>query len=314
MDTSSFIMIGNKESGKTTSMISAYGRLSRYGINGFKIKAPNQVVKAELDSMFTDLRNGEYPLATQKRSIYSFDLMYNGSMVHKFEWKDFNGGIIDERPNDATRIMKEDMQKSSGLMLFFDAEKLYYNSVDAKVRRILHLISQNLRSIEKPFFISIIITKFDMLSDFQKTEEEKLLAPLMPFLNAINGSDYINAVLIPISCTARGMINVEIPILYMLQGTMTVYCSNKSQELTGEIASYEQCVKKSGMWDDITSFFNGMPTYRDIAEEKAQSLQPQIDFYNNVLNALNSLEEYLEGIDIMEGFRRNQKINKKYNF
>lgn len=314
MDTSSFIMIGNKESGKTTSMISAYGRLSRYGVNGFKIKAPNQVVKAELDSMFTDLRNGEYPLATQKRSVYSFDLMYNDSMVHKFEWKDFNGGIIDERPNDATRIMKEDMQKSSGLMLFFDAEKLYYNSVDTNVRRILHIISQNLRSIEKPFFISIIITKFDILSDFQKSEEEKILSPLILFLNAIKGSDYIHSVLIPISCTAQGMINVEIPILYMLQGTMTIYCSNKYQELTEEIRTCEHYVEKSGFWNDIKSWLDDVPTYREMAEEKSRNLQPQIDFYNNVLNALNSLEEYLEGINIMEGFRRNQNINKKYNF
>lgn len=38
MDTTSFIMIGNKETGKTTSMISAYGVLSKNGVSGFKIK------------------------------------------------------------------------------------------------------------------------------------------------------------------------------------------------------------------------------------------------------------------------------------
>lgn len=153
-----------------------------------------------------------------------------------------------------------------------------------------------------------------MLSDFQKNEEDKILSPLIPFLNAIKCSDYIHSVLIPISCTARGMINVEIPILYMLQGTMTVYCSDKYQELIKEIRTYEHYIEKSGFLDDIKSWLDGLLTYREMAEEKSRNLQPQIDFYNKVLNALNSLEKYLESIDIMEGFRRNQNINKKYNF
>ena len=314
MDSSSFIMIGNKEAGKTTSMVSAYGRLSKYGANGFKIKASSQVAKSELDFMFADLKNGNYPLATQKRNIYSFDLMYNGTIVHEFEWKDFNGGIIDERPNDGTRILKEDMQKSSGLMLFFDAEKLYNNIVDVKVRRILHIISQNLRSIEKPFCISIIITKFDVLSDFQKNDADTLLNPLTPLLNIIEGSDNIDTELFPVSCTARGMINVELPLLFMLRGTMSVYCSNKYQELTKEIETYKQYVNKSGWWDDIQSWWDDVPTYREMADKKSRELQPQIDFFFNVLEALESLDKYLTSIDLMEGFRRNQNINKKYKF
>lgn len=314
MVTSSFIMIGNKESGKTTSMISAYGQLSQRGIKEFKIKAPDSIAKAELDSMFEDLKNGEYPLATQKRSKYSFNLTYNGSVVHKFEWKDFNGGIIDERPNDATRVLKEDMKDSSGLMLFFDAEKLYKNSVDTRVRRILHLISQNIGEINKPFFMTLVITKFDLLSDAQRRDENTLFAPLLPFINTVTNNEYINFVLIPISCTAKGMVNVELPLLYMLHGRMTVYCSDKYQELMDEIDSYNRCVDKAGFWDDVKSWWNDERSYREIANSKAQKLQPQIDFYNQVLESLNSLKSYLSNINVMDGFKKQKQNSSKYKF
>lgn len=95
---------------------------------------------------------------------------------------------------------------------------------------------------------------------------------------------------------------------------MSVYCSNKYQNLIKEIDSYKQYVNKSGWWDDIQSWWDGVPTYREMAEEKSRELQPQIVFFNNVLEALESLEKYLTSIDLMEGFRRDQNINKKYKF
>ena len=51
-----------------------------------------------------------------------------------------------------------------------------------------------------------------------------------------------------------------------------------------------------------------------MADKKSRELQPQIDFFFNVLEALESLDKYLTSIDLMEGFRRNQNINKKYKF
>lgn len=314
MDISSFIMIGNKESGKTTSMVSAYGRLSTHGVNGFKISSPDKAVTTELDSMFEDLRKGDYPLATQKRSIYSFDLFYNNRVVHKFEWKDFYGGVIDESATESSQVLKEDMKSSSGLMLFFDSEKLYNNSIDTKVRRIIHLISQNFRSIEKPFFISIVLTKFDLLSDYQKNDSEKWLAPLTPFLNAVNNSDYINAMIVPTSCTSKGLCNVDIPILFLLHGTMSSYCMLKYEELTNEIKTLKEYDENSGIVDDVISFIFSAPTYREMAKNKALELEPQIDFYNQVLDSLKSLHSYLEGIDLMESFKRTNNINPKYSF
>lgn len=314
MDRSSFLMIGNKESGKTTSMVGAYGRLSKHGVNGFKIESPDQSTTSELNSMYDDLKSGDYPLATQKRNVYLFDLLYKGSVVHKFEWKDFYGGIINESLTESAQALKDDMVSSSGMMIFFDAEKLYNNSIDTKVRRIIHLISQNFRSIEKPYFITITITKFDLLTDFQKSDSERWLAPLTPFLNAVNNSDFINASVIPISCTSNGFANVEIPILYLLHGTMSYYCMNRYEELTKEIQTAKEYDENSGVVDDVISFIFGGPTYRELAQNKAKELEPQINFYNQVLESLNSLNTYLQNIDLLESFKRLMNTNSKYKF
>lgn len=314
MDISSFLMIGNKESGKTTSMISAYGKLSHHGVNGFRIESPDKATMSEFNSMYDDLKNGDYPLATQKRSCYSFDLYYKGTVVHKFEWKDFYGGIINETVTENSSILKDDMLSSSGMMIFFDAEKLYNNSIDTKVRRIIHLISQNFRSIEKPYFITIVVTKFDLLSDFQRNDTEKWLYPLNPFLNAINSSEYINVQIIPTSSTSCGFVNVEIPILYLLHGTMYYYCKWKSEELEKGIQTFKEYDSNAGFLDDVISTVFGAPTYRELAQQKANELNPQIDFYNQVLNSLKSLESYFENIDLMENFKKIKNINNKYNF
>lgn len=314
MDISSFLMIGNKESGKTTSMISAYGKLSNHGVNGFKIESPDKATTSEFNSMYDDLKNGDYPLATQKRNSYLFDLYYKGAVVHKFEWKDFYGGIINETVTESSRILKDDMLSSSGMMIFFDAVKLYNNSIDTKVRRIIHLISQNFRSIEKPYFITIVVTKFDLLSDFQRNDAEKWLNPLEPFLKAIDSSEYINVQIVPISCTSYGFVNVDIPILYLLHGTMYNYCKWKSEELEKGIQTVKEYDSNSGFFDDVISFVCGAPTYRDLAQQKANELNPQIDFYNQVLTSLNSLRSYFENIDLMENFNKVKFFNTKYNF
>ncbi len=312
MDTTSFIMIGNKETGKTTSMISAYGVLSKNGVSGFKIKALNESDKSELDSLFINLKRGEYPLATAKRSTYFFDLLYKDSPIHRFEWKDFNGGIINEKNIESVQVLKEDMQESSGIMLFFDAEKLYNNSIDTKVRRILHIISQNLVSIERVFYVAIVITKFDLLTDFQRHDIDTLLSPLKPLICNIQNSEYVYSLWIPTSCTANGMINVGIPILYMLHGSMSTYCDDKYAELVDEIQKYQNYVDNSGFFDDIVSFFSDEKTYRQLAQEKYNQVQPQIEYYNNVIEALKHLQKYIEDVDLLKDFFKTKK--NKYNF
>lgn len=313
MENSSFLMIGDKESGKTTSMISAYGKLSHHGVNGFRIESPDKGTSSEFKSMYNDLKDGVYPLATQKRSSYSFDLYYKGDIVQKFEWKDFYGGIINETSTESSRILKDDMLSSSGMMIFFEATKLYNNTIDSKVRRIIHLISQNFRSIEKPYFITIVVTKFDLLSDFERYDTEKWLHPLKPFLNATENSDYINVQIVPISCTSCGFINVEIPILYLLHGTMYYYCIRKSEIIEKQMKKFNEYNDNTGFFDDLISFVCCVPSNRELAERRAKRIRPQIDFYNQVLTSLNSLESYFENINLMENFKK-IKTSNKYNF
>lgn len=59
-------------------------------------------------------------------------------------------------------------------------------------------------------------------------------------------------------------------------------------------------------------FFSDEKTYRQLAQEKYNQVQPQIEYYNNVIEALKHLQKYIEDVDLLKDFFKTKKI--KYNF
>lgn len=98
----------------------------------------------------------------------------------------------------------------------------------------------------------------------------------------------------------------------MLHGSMSTYCDDKYAELVDEIQKYQNYVDNSGFFDDIVSFFSDEKTYRQLAQEKYNQVQPQIEYYNNVIEALKHLQKYIEDVDLFKDFFKTKKI--KYNF
>ncbi|GHT35841.1 hypothetical protein FACS189434_14070 [Bacteroidia bacterium] len=306
------LMIGNKSSGKTTYMMSSYGHLQRNITGGFTVKTVDSSDHSSFVNQYNALKiSGAYPPATMKRSSYNLNLFYNGNNVHSFEWNDFNGGIIDERVTENTSILKNDMASSDGLMLFFDAVELKNNTLETRVRQIIRLIASNLKSIEKDYFLSIIITKADLVRLKFDDDFEIILKPIEPLLNILSANENITCQLIPVCCTKEKFVNVDYPILYMLHGGMYNECIEKQQKLQQEINTFNTYNEQSGFFDDIKSFFYSEPTYRELAYKKQQELIPQINYYEEMENSLQDLINYLQSKDLLKGF---SDRNNKYSF
>ncbi|MFI3305298.1 MAG: hypothetical protein R3Y68_02150 [Rikenellaceae bacterium] len=302
------LMIGNKDSGKTTYMTSAYGSMQSLS-DSFSIHTDSISHKLFVEQYNSMRGNGVYPPATLRRNSFDFHLKYNGNTVHNFTWNDFNGGVISERSTENEKLLVHDIHCSDGLMLFFDAQQLKNNSIATKVREIIRLLAKNLKSIERPYYISIVITKSDLIGLRYNDELETVLQPLKPMLNIINANEYIQSIVTPVCCIKNKIINADFPILYMLHGGMMNYISKESDRLDNELKLYQNFVESAGTFDDIKSFFCNEPTYREIAKKKAQEIQPQIDYYNSMLETLKTLVNRLSNRDLYKEFRN---INNNY--
>ena len=297
------LMIGNKSSGKTTYMTSSYGHLQRDITGGFTIKAVENIDHNSFVAQYKALKtSGVYPPATMKRSSYNLNLFYNGNNVHSFQWNDFNGGIIDERVTQNTSILKKDMAESDGLMLFFDAVELKKNTLETRMRQIIRLIAQNLKSIERSYFVTIVVTKVDLINLKSAEDLESIAEPIIPLINILNANEDILFHCIPVCCTKEKIVNVDYPILYMLHGGLYIDCITKQQKLQQEIDTFNSYNEQSGFFDDIKSFFYSEPTYRELAYKKQQELIPQICYYEEMENSLNELINYLNNRDLYKGF------------
>lgn len=146
------LMIGNKVSGKTTYMTSAYGAMQEL-TNDFSIRACDKMDHNLFRKQYDALKIlGKYPPATLKRSTYELELFYKGNSVQVFEWKDFNGGVVDETITNNATLLANDINDSDGILLFFDGLELKNKSRETRIRRIISLLTHNLRSIEESFY------------------------------------------------------------------------------------------------------------------------------------------------------------------
>lgn len=288
------LMMGNKESGKTTYMASAFGLLNN-GVEDFHIKT-DSVTQNWYQRLFDIIKGGDYPLASDKRDSHRFKLYCLGKEVLDFEWIDYNGGII--RTIDAEELMK-DINACDGIMLFFDANALYHNDPSVhQLRRILALISAKLGDIKGMLFsVIMVVTKIDMLES--KKEYSKAIEPLNAFIENARGNDRIYASVIPVSCTANGFYNVELPILDMLDsGLRETYCSivAKAQE---ELERAKENNKKRSILDWIDSRLSNVPTYGEIARNHMSEAEKQIELFTSIEGPMKRLKAYVQSYEII---------------
>lgn len=287
------LMIGNKDSGKTTYMASAYG-LMKSGKFGFKVRADEDTDEL-LSKLYHDVENGRYPVPTDKREHYSFDLYYYQQSVLSFEWVDYYGGVITDAKSQE---LQSDMDEADAIMLFVEADALLHNQTKVtQLRRILYLISEKLMKEEKYFNVIIVLTKYDKVDD--TVSFSQVSKPLEQFSERIKGKKNVYYRIVPVSCTASGFVNVDLPLMDILHTGVSVKCLScvlAAKEKYDEAVEYNQ---KRGILDWTFSKIFGVPTNGEIADKAAKEMQEQIVLYEKIKTPMEKLSQYRKNYSLM---------------
>lgn len=283
------LMVGNKESGKTTYMASTFGQLAS-GIEGFNIEC-DYSTRNWFEKLYQAVQNGKYPVASDKRDEFFFKLSCFGKNVLDFSWIDYNGGVI--REMDADKLMT-DIKECDGVMLFFDAVALRDNSASThQLRRILTLLSKKLGEIEAPLFsVILVVTKTDLLCSME--EYTQAIAPLKSFLENVEGNDDVYARIVPVSCTSRGFYNAELPLLDILDSGLKIsylMAAYQCQQHAKKAVDYNN---RRGIGDWVFSKLFGAPTNGELAESELASALAQKQLFESIEGPMERLSTYVQ--------------------
>lgn len=280
------MMIGNKDSGKTTYMASAYG-LMKKGKFGFRVHADSDTDEL-LSKLYHEVEMGRYPVPTDKRERYTFDLYYYQQSVLSFEWIDYYGGVITDAKSEQ---LQTDMGEADAIMLFVEADALLYHQKNiTQLRRIFYLISDKLMKEEKFFNVIIVLTKYDKVGDSASLEQ--VCRPLAQFSESIKAKKNVYYRVVPVSCTAAGFINVDLPLMDILHSGVHTKCLSyvlAAKEKYDEAQDYNQ---KRGFLDWTFSKLFGVPTNGEIAEKAEKAMQEQISLYEKIKTPMEKLSQY----------------------
>lgn len=288
------LMVGNKESGKTTYMAGSFGLLER-GIENFFVDTDADS-KQWFRRLFNSLKNGDYPSPTDKRQNYSIKFYHKTQKILDFEWVDYNGGVITEANVEK---FKQDMDSSDGIMIFLEAHALWKNRPSVhKLRRIISLIQEHLENYDKPLLsVIIVLTKYDNIPVGVSFDE--VTKDLNGFMTAAKNNKKIYARIVPISCTANGFFNVELPLLDVLDSGLQI------EDLMNRVAFQHYAEKaaengkKTGIIDRFRSFITGNPTYKEIAEAYFEMAREKIDLIKSLEKPVENLRQYISNYEIV---------------
>lgn len=299
------LMIGNKESGKTTYMASAFGVLNE-GISGFYIKTNNQT-REWFQRVYKQIGSGYYPDMTDKRGSYHFQLYHNQRSVLDFDWIDYNGGIITDTSIDELR---KDINSVDGMMIFLDSEALMNDDIAThRFRRIIALISEKLESEDNLLFsVIIVLTKYDKLP--ANVEIENITESISPFIEDVKENNKLYIRIVPVSCTEKGFYNVDLPLLdildsglklsYIMAGLEAKYYSEQS-------ASY---AAKIGLLDWGFSKLFGAKTNGELATEYRDKALEKLSLFESIQMPMEKLADYVANYRIRYPNEQNIGGNK----
>lgn len=288
------LMVGNKESGKTTYMACSFG-LFEGGVKNFFVETDDDS-KKWFQRLFSSIKQGDYPDPTDKRQNYNLKLYHKTQKILDFEWVDYNGGIITETN---VKDFKKDIDSSDGIMIFLEAQALWKNRPSVhKLRRIISLIQEHLENYDKPLLsVIIVLTKYDNIPVGVSFEE--VTKDLKGFMTAAEDNNKIYARIVPISCTAKGLFNVELPLLDVLDSGLAIdYLTNRT------VAQYcaERAVESANNgnpFNKIKCFFTGEPTHEEIAEAYIKLAQERIALVKSIETPIENLRQYISDYKII---------------
>lgn len=286
------LMIGNENSGKTTYMASSYGLMSE-GRFGFFIRA-DEDTDALLTKLSNGVKNGDYPLASDKRNSFEFNLYYYQQPVLSFEWLDYYGGVINEAKSEQ---LMADMDEADAVMLFIEADALLRNDKKAtQLRRILYLIGTKLMEVEHFFNVIVVLTKYDIVGTSASLED--VCRPLSQFSESIQGKENVYYRIVPVSCTSSGFVNVDLPLIDILHSGVGIKCLGY---MAAAKVQYDRAVEyngRRGVVDWAFSKLLGLRTNGEIADEAAKNMQQQVALFAQIKDPFDRLDQYRKDYEI----------------
>src|SRR5215210_4879680 len=166
-------MLGAKGAGKTCFMLGMYS-VMRLGVNGFTFAArdasDDEDLDLELSRKWSKLKKegpDRWPLPTDKRDFYPFDLRYGFSTkVMSFDWIDYPGGALESSPKDEDVVtLKKHLRESSSIFLCVSGEYLKEGTPldtlyeDAAVGRMMKFVTRMRdENSSAPPSVAIVIT------------------------------------------------------------------------------------------------------------------------------------------------------------
>lgn len=287
------LMIGNQNSGKTTYMASSYG-LMRQGKFGFYIRADEETDEG-LYRLFEKVKSGGYPMPDDKRKSFAFDLYYYQQPLLSFEWLDYYGGVINESKSEQ---LLQDLDGADAVMLFVEAEALLRNDrKTTQLRRILYLIGAKLMHTESFFNVIVVLTKYDQVGAAASFGE--VCAQLSQFSESIAGKQNVYFRIVPVSCTASGFANVDLPLMDILHSGVGLKCLGYAAAAKEQYDKAVEYNSRRGILDWTVSKVLGLRTNGEIADEAAKKCGEQAALYEQIKAPFEMLDQYRDHYEIV---------------
>ena len=286
------LMIGNKDSGKTTYMASAYG-IMKNGKFGFSVYGDDGS-DAWLMNLYNQIKVGKYPIPTDKRSQFSFDLYYYQQKVLSFEWVDYFGGVITESKSDQ---LESDIEDADAIMIFLEASALLENQKSiTQFRRIQYLITNKLVEMDRHFDVIVVVTKYDMIGN--RASFEDVCRPLNNFSSSIAGKENIYFRIVPVSCTSNGFVNVDLPLIDILHTGLGINYITHAAIVQENIDKATDYNNRRGIVDWAISRLFGVKTNGELAEEHLQTALKEKELCEKLETPFEKLSQYRENYNV----------------
>jgi hypothetical protein len=287
-------MLGHPDAGKTTYMALMYERLSA-GIDGFTVAAADDADDRHLKQTARAIRQGQFPLPSSRRDEYALLLRYQASPFFAFRWSDYRGAALSEHSDSREAVaLAQDLEEADAIVVFVDAPDLLSKPQAArKARSLAFHVSRAVAQRDRATPLVIAWTKWDLLPT--PVDDERLRHPLSSLIQAAAASSHVVGTATSIAC-GPDPLNIERPVLWCLGHGVESHRARLEDEYQRLMSSAAEAAGRDTLGDRISSFFKGVPTWREIARERFVEANQQRAEFELLVEPGKRLRKQLTGM------------------
>jgi hypothetical protein len=301
------LMLGKSNAGKTSYVSAMYETMSN-GVAGFKVQAERPVDHQLLRRNARLMRLGTFPEPSSRRSVYQFQLWHGKDRVFDFVWRDYRGGALTEGSASAQSMqLRADMETAGGLVLLVDSTELTGDPRSrAGVRPLVSTAIRLLSQRKDVMPVVVALTKSDLVAATARQTSEAASDLLGDLMDAIRQTDHLYGALIPVACGSQPL-NVALPVLWCLHVGIAIRGAALEQRIDHHKQLKQVATQRQGVWDTVTSWWNGEPTWGDIRVRSERQIQSDLITLTPLFAPHQKLEIMLDPVHKFGGRRDDGK-------